>query len=125
MLGWTGLVVIAATVLIAAVFLIRRFVRAPNLALVCWTAIFLYQLSRTPIESLGLVPFYFSTALAFGALGAAFGRIDSRKFPTRAAYRAPQPMLVRVQPLDDAPRPYARWRPEPGSQRLRLVERKG
>ena len=111
--------------LLGAVFLIRRFVRAPNLALVCWTAIFLYQLSRTPIESLGLVPFYFSTALAFGALGAAFGRVDSRKLASRPVYRMAQPQLVQVRLVDEAPRPYARWRPEPGSQRLRLVERKG
>lgn len=127
MLGWTGLAVIATTVLIAAVFLIRRFVRAPHLALVCWTAIFLYQLSRTPIESLGLVPFYFSTALAFGALGAAFGRIDSRKLSARAAYRSQAPQLVQVRAMPEAPAQWAggRWRPEPGSQRLRLVERKG
>jgi exopolysaccharide production protein ExoQ len=127
MLGWVGLAVIATTVLIAAVFLIRRFVRAPNLALVCWTAIFLYQLSRTPIESLGLVPFYFSTALAFGALGAAFGRVNSRRLPARAAYRPLEARVVRLSPVQEVPAEWAtgRSRPQPGAQRLRLVERKG
>ena len=50
-----------------------------NLALVCWVGLLLYQLARTPIESIGLAPFYFSTVLAFGALGAAFSRVHSLK----------------------------------------------
>lgn len=120
-LGWLGLFVIVTTVLVATVMLIRRFVRAPSLALVCWVSLFLYILARTPIESLGLVPFYFSTALAFAALGAAFGRVNAGPAAVRAAYRPREPLLVQVWPVQEIPAQWAngRWRPEPGSLRLR------
>ncbi len=74
-LGWIGLVVVATTVFIGVFALIRRFVVRPSLALVCWVGLLLYQLARTPIETIGISPFYFSTVLAFAALGAAFGRV--------------------------------------------------
>jgi len=74
-LGWVGVAVIGATVLIGVVALVRRFVMRPNLALVFWIAILLYQLARTPIEAIGIAPLYFSTVLCFAALGAAFGRV--------------------------------------------------
>ena len=78
-LGWVGLIVVAATMLAGVIALVRRFVVRPDLALVCWVGLLLYQLARTPIESIGLAPFYFSTVLAFGALGAAFSRVHSLK----------------------------------------------
>jgi exopolysaccharide production protein ExoQ len=98
-LGWSGAVVFLGTVLIGTVFLIKKFVQRPSLALVMWISIFLYQLARMPIETIGLAPFYFSTMLAFAALGAAFGRVRPLQ-PARAAYRRPQ--LVRVQAVDYA-----------------------
>lgn len=73
-LGWLGALVIVATVLIGAVALVRKFVRRPSLSLVFWISLFLYQVARMPIETIGIAPFYFSTALAFAALGAAFRR---------------------------------------------------
>jgi exopolysaccharide production protein ExoQ len=73
-LGWLGLAVIALTVLIGVGFLIKRFVERPTPALVFWIGVLLYELARTPIETIGVAPLYFSTALMFGALGAAFGR---------------------------------------------------
>ena len=73
-LGWLGAAVILAVVAVGMVALIRRFVTRPSLTLVFWIGIFLYQLVRTPIETIGLAPFYFSTVLAFAALGAAFRR---------------------------------------------------
>jgi len=79
MLGWSGLVLIGATVLVGVAFLIRRFVMRPTLTHVFWMGILLYELARTPIETVGVAPFYFSTALVFGALGAAFKRSRSRK----------------------------------------------
>jgi exopolysaccharide production protein ExoQ len=79
MLGWTGLALIGATLLVGVVFLIRRFVMRPTLTQVFWMGILLYELARTPIETVGVAPFYFSTALVFGALGAAFKRSRSRK----------------------------------------------
>jgi exopolysaccharide production protein ExoQ len=98
-LGWTGAVVFLITVLIGTIALIRKFVQRPTLALVMWVSIFLYQLARMPIETIGLAPFYFSTALAFAALGAAFGRVRTPRAP-RPAYARPR--LVRVQTLDYA-----------------------
>jgi exopolysaccharide production protein ExoQ len=122
-LGWLGVFVVGAVVVASAVVLIRRFVVRPNLALCFWTAIFLYQLARTPIESIGLAPFYFSTALAFAALGAAWGRADSRKLASRPAYVPPQPRVVQAWPVEEIPAQWSgrRWRPAPGSQRLRLA----
>jgi exopolysaccharide production protein ExoQ len=79
MLGWAGLALIGATLLVGVVFLIRRFVMRPTLTQVFWMGILLYELARTPIETVGVAPFYFSTALVFGALGAAFKRSRSRK----------------------------------------------
>jgi exopolysaccharide production protein ExoQ len=85
-LGWLGLVIIGLTVLVGVVALVRRFVVRPNLALVFWVGVLLYQLARTPIETIGIAPFYFSTVLAFAALGAAFGRVNSPRFARRPAY---------------------------------------
>ncbi len=73
-LGWLGAAVIFAVVLVGVIALVARFVRRPSLSLVFWISLFLYQLVRTPIETIGIAPFYFSTALAFAALGAAFRR---------------------------------------------------
>lgn len=74
-LGWLGVLVIAVVVLIAMVAILRRFVARPDLSLVFWISILLYQMARTPIETIGIAPFYFSTVLTFGALGAAFGGV--------------------------------------------------
>ena len=74
-LGWIGLVVIAAVMLIGMVAIVRRFVGHPDLSLVLWISVLLYQIARMPIETIGIAPFYFSTVLMFGALGAAFGGV--------------------------------------------------
>lgn len=121
-LGWAGLAVIGLTAVVAAIALIRRFVVRPNLALVFWIAIFLYQLARTPIEAIGIAPFYFSTVLCFAALGAAFGRI-------RQPEAAPQPRRpvreLQVVTVDGQPAGWTaaqrgglqRLRTEPGPDR--------
>jgi len=115
-LGWAGVAVIGVTVLVAAVALVRRFVARPNLALVFWIAIFLYQLARTPIESIGIAPFYFSTVLCFAALGAAFGRIRQPR-AERAPYR---PMReLQVVTVDGRPAGPAAAAERRGLQRLR------
>lgn len=121
-LGWLGLIVIAAVALVGLLALVRRFVVRPNIALVFWVGVLLYQLARTPIEAIGIAPFYFSTVLAFGALGAAFGR----PAPVRAqAYQRPvvvarqQPRLVQVWPVESLPSwQNPQWRPERGAHRL-------
>jgi exopolysaccharide production protein ExoQ len=121
-LGWVGALVIAATLLVAAVLLVRKFVERPNLAMVFWVGILLYQVSRMGIETIGLAPFYFSTALFFAALGAAFGRVKVRKV-ARAPHRAPNRtlQLVAVRPVDytgAAGWAHPRQAPAPGSLRL-------
>jgi exopolysaccharide production protein ExoQ len=88
MLGWAGLLLIGATLLVGVVFLIRRFVMRPTLTQVFWMGILLYELARTPIETVGVAPFYFSTALVFGALGAAFKRSRSRRREREEAQEA-------------------------------------
>jgi exopolysaccharide production protein ExoQ len=121
-LGWVGALVIAATLLVAAVLLVRKFVERPNLAMVFWVGILLYQVSRMGIETIGVAPFYFSTALFFAALGAAFGRVKVRKV-ARAPHRAPNRtlQLVAVRPVDytgAAGWAHSRQAPAPGSLRL-------
>lgn len=112
MLGWAGLAVIAGVVLVGVISLIRRFVTRPTLPMVFWIGILLYELARTPIETIGLAPFYFSTALVFGAFGAAFKRSRSRKREREealAAHAWASPGLAEG---------WAPARPAPGSLRL-------
>ncbi|WP_374468802.1 O-antigen ligase family protein [Phenylobacterium sp.] len=118
-MGLLGLIVVGITVAVGVFALVRRFVIRPNLALVFWVGVLLYQLSRTGIETIGIAPFYFSTVLAFGALGAAFGRVDSPRI-ARTAYRPQQPRMVQVWPVEQIPSGWAnpRLRPEAGSLRL-------
>jgi exopolysaccharide production protein ExoQ len=101
-LGWLGALVIFAVVVVGMAALIRKFVMRPSLSLVFWISILLYQLVRTPIETIGIAPFYFSTVLAFAALGAAFRR--SRPAPTRRSgtYRQAHIVALRSWTIDDA-----------------------
>src|SRR5206468_5348775 len=117
-LGWAGALVIAATVAVGVVLLVRRFIGRPSLTLVFWMAILLYQLARTPIETIGIAPFYFSTALAFGALGAAFGRVRQPR-PLRSAY--PQMRQLKAWKIEEAPAGWANPRYTPATGALRLL----
>lgn len=71
-LGWVGLIVYGAVVVLALGFLIARFLTRPNLFVCFWLSILVYELVRMPIESIGFTEFYFSTVLLFMALGSAF-----------------------------------------------------
>ncbi len=95
-LGWVGLVVAAAVVLVGGVFLVRKFVMRPSIALVCWISILLYQVARMPIETIGLAPFYFSTALTFACLGAGFGRVHMSRRQRMQHPQAPPGMALRL-----------------------------
>jgi exopolysaccharide production protein ExoQ len=120
-MGILGLIVVGITVAVGVFALVRRFVLRPNLALVFWVGVLLYQLARTPIETIGIAPFYFSTVLAFGALGAAFGRVDSPKLAAvRQPYRPPQPRIVQVWPVEQIPNGWSNPHlgPRPGNMRL-------
>lgn len=96
-LGWVGLILTAVVALVAAFALVRRFVVRPSVALVCWMSLLLYMIARTPIETIGVAPFYFSTVLAFAALGAGFGRMRP------AAAQAPPLPRAEVVPLRPTP----------------------
>ena len=100
-LGWLGALVIFAVVVVGLIALIRKFVTRPSLSLVFWVSIFLYQLVRTPIETIGLAPFYFSTVLAFAALGAAFRRNRLASSTAEAVYRPAPVVALRSWTIDD------------------------
>jgi exopolysaccharide production protein ExoQ len=114
--GWVGAGVLMLTVAIGAVALVRRFVMRPSMPLVFWISILLYELSRTPFETLGFQPFAITTTLVFGALGAAFGPAPAPRPPRPA--RAAEP--VRVWPVNYAGEAWAnpRLRPLKGSLRV-------
>jgi exopolysaccharide production protein ExoQ len=120
MLGWAGMVLIAGVVLIGVIFLVRRFVTRPSLPLVFWISILLYELARTPIETIGVAPFYFSTALVFGALGASFRRDSSRRREREDAHARALALQAWTVPAE--PPAWAAARPAPGVGRLRLVK---
>jgi exopolysaccharide production protein ExoQ len=92
-LGWLGLVVIGAIVVISTCMLAIRLIRHPTPFLCLWMAILLYELCRTPIEAIGLAPLSYSTVLLFGAFGAGFGALRPalRRAPAR-----PSPRFQRV-----------------------------
>lgn len=124
-LGYIGLGVLVLTVLVGFVFLARRFVQKPTLPLVFWIGILLYELVRTPIEVVGILPFYFSTAYVFGALGAAFKREQPAKSPAardlgaNASIATPVLVSVTSEPANAGRERRAR---PPGRAALRLVK---
>ncbi len=91
-LGWLGLITFGLTVFVAAAILIAKFVARPNLLLCFSLAIFVYQLVRMPIESVGVYEFYTSTVLLFLALGSGLGAPRE----TRSAVRQPRVMSRRA-----------------------------
>ena len=116
--GWLGAAILIVSVVIGAIALIRRFIGRPSLPLVFWAAMLLYQLARTPIETLGIQPFYFSTTLVFAALGAAFGRLPAPR-PAHRALRSAVP--VQIWPVDYAGEAWANPRLAPARGSLRLL----
>lgn len=101
-LGWLGAGVIFAVALIGVIALVRKFVARPSLSLVFWISFFLYQLARTPIETIGIAPFYFSTALTFAALGAAFRRSRPALVRRMAPRGQPVEFHLRSWKIDDS-----------------------
>lgn len=120
-LGWLGAVVIIVVVLAAMVALIRKFVSRPSLSLVFWISISLYQLVRTPIETIGLAPFYFSTVLAFAALGAAFRRYRPPAPRRSASYRQAAATQLRSWTVEEADATAGRGADRSGLARARQL----
>lgn len=122
-LGWVGLILVACVALVGVLALVKRFVERPSIALVCWMSLLLYQLARTPIETIGIAPFYFSTALAFAALGAGFGRV---KLPRASRGYAPSNVIpLNLAPVDYSAPGWATARPAPARGSLRLLRGPG
>jgi exopolysaccharide production protein ExoQ len=117
--GWTGAVVLIVTVLIGVIALIRRFVNHPSMPLVFWISILLYELSRTPIETLGIQPFYYSTTLVFGALGCAMGALPGPRTAAHRPIRSAVP--VQVWPVDYADEAWSNPRLVPVKGSLRIL----
>jgi exopolysaccharide production protein ExoQ len=116
--GWAGLIVFAIVAVIGVIALIKRFVERPTIALLCWMSLLLYMLARTPIETIGVAPFYFSTVLAFGALGAGFGRV---KLPRASRAYAPASNVIHLARVDYSAPGWASERPAPARGSLRLL----
>jgi exopolysaccharide production protein ExoQ len=95
--GWIGAAVLIVLLTVGAFALVRKFVNQPSLPLVFWVSILLYEVSRTPIETVAIQPFYFSTTLVFGALGVAYGREVARRTAHRAIRSA---VPVQVWPIE-------------------------
>lgn len=114
-LGWVGLILFATVALIGVIALVKRFVERPSIALLCWMSLLLYMLARTPIETIGVAPFYFSTVLGFAALGAAFGRVRT---PRPAQAYTPS-NVVRLARVDYSAAGWAHERPRGALPRLR------
>ncbi len=100
-LGWVGLSLAALLAAVGVIALVVRFVKRPSLPMCVWAGILLYELVRTPVEAIGIAPFYFSTVLIFAAIGVAFVRDPVRitaARPLRAVGRGARPVLVVAQP---------------------------
>jgi exopolysaccharide production protein ExoQ len=84
-LGYLGLVLIAAAALIATVVLAVRMIRRPTPFVCFWMVLVIYELSRAPIEAVGMTPMFHSTVLLFAALGAGFGALrEAAPHPSQA-----------------------------------------
>jgi exopolysaccharide production protein ExoQ len=117
--GWIGAGLLMTAVAIGAVALVRRFVLRPTAPLVFWIAIFLYELSRTSFETLGIQPFAFTTVMVFGALGAAFGPFSASRPAARRTARAATP--VQVWPVNYAAEAWTNPRLAPLRGSLRIL----
>jgi exopolysaccharide production protein ExoQ len=70
--GWFGLIIYGTVVVIALAFLVTRFMVRPNLFVCFWLSVFVYELVRMPLESVGFSEFYHATVMLFMAMGSAF-----------------------------------------------------
>jgi exopolysaccharide production protein ExoQ len=93
-LGWLGLVILSLAAAVGFVAMVVRFITRPSLTWCFWLALLVYELARMPVESIGLVPFYFSTVLIFAGLGFPF-RTGERLQPATVA------SFARVSPSAD------------------------
>jgi exopolysaccharide production protein ExoQ len=87
-LGWFGLIICTVVMIIAVGFLVARFLARPNLFHCFWLSVLTYEMVRTPIESIGLNEFYFSTLLLFMALGSAFALPVRRPVAVRSRHHS-------------------------------------
>jgi exopolysaccharide production protein ExoQ len=71
-LGWIGLWIVGATLIVGVIAFAVRYVRRPNLALTIWAGPLTYELVRIQIDVVGYAPFSPSAVLLTAALAATF-----------------------------------------------------
>ena len=86
-LGWVGLIVCAAILIVGSCLLIARYIVRPDLVTCFWLTMLVYHLVRMPIETVGFNEFYHPTVLMFAALGSAFAPLRD-SYARMHAYRA-------------------------------------
>ena len=96
--GYVGLAIFLAMVLLGLFGLIRHYVNRPSLTLCFWFGLTAYFLIRAPFEAFGTAAFYYSTALIFAAIGVAM-------------QPAPAPLRIRAVRRLPMARPGTRTRP--------------
>jgi O-antigen ligase len=84
-LGWIGLWMVGATLIVGVIAFAVRYVRRPNLALTIWAGVLAYELVRIQIDVIGYAPFSPSAVLLTGALAAAFSPELLARPPRRPA----------------------------------------
>jgi exopolysaccharide production protein ExoQ len=99
-LGWVGLWIVGATLIIAILAFAWRYVRRPNLALCFWAGLLVYELVRIQVDVVGYAPFSASAILLTAALAAAFSPAMPER-PARKTARAEAPVASVVVHLGE------------------------
>jgi O-antigen ligase len=99
-LGWVGLWIVGATLIIAMLAFVRRYVRKPNLALCVWAALLAYELVRVQVDVVGYAPLSASAILLTAALAATFSPALAERPPRKVA-RTEEPIASVVVHLGE------------------------
>jgi len=94
--GWIGASLVLLVFLTACLALLRRNVRAPTLAGGFFISFVVFEMARSPFESLGPAPVDFGALLLIAALGYGLGKVSPD--PDRHARRRPAPWRAAAAP---------------------------
>ena len=98
--GWVGTVLTLLVFATAFGFLVRRCIREPSLAVAFYFAFMVFELARSPFESLMPAAFDFTTLLLFASLGFGFHALPA---PARAFVLQPASGLPYRTPASAQP----------------------
>ncbi len=94
--GYVGAAIFVAVGLVSVLGLMGRYVNRPTAALTFWLGLVAYALIRAPFEAFGYGPFYYTTALLFGAAAIGLSRVRAPAVKiTRAQARAAEVARLR------------------------------